>query len=335
MCRAQFARHVRMSAELLAIGSVLDEAGIPWVAIKGPILTDTLYARSDSRGYVDLDLLVPPRQMGAAIGALTTAGCSLMERNWPAVRALSPGELHLMTQARTLIDLHWHVINERDARRDSAAHAEVLVSRGRMIRLQGGSVPTLDPIDTVVHLCIHAALAGGSRLALLVDIDRALATTPLEGVVSRALELNAGPAVEVMLRRVRSVIGTEVDSVYLKRLVPSRRWRLVSASSAMLPPVHRARGRGSVSRLVARAARGDAAASLREAARRVWHWCNEGSTASSGVRRRDWDAGNPESLMYDVGEPDGLAAYLADIEEESQMLASRSRSISAPSSALR
>ena len=333
ICREQFARHVRLTAELLHLGGALDRGGVPWAAIKGPVLAEVVHARPDLRSYVDLDLLVPPERLGDALELLETAGCTLVEGNWPLVRRIAPGQLHLVSPGGTLVDLHWHVVNDRDAREGGAMPTEALLSRTRMVALADGRVPALDPVDTVVHLCVHGAQSGGNRLAWLVDIDRALAKTSLDEVVARALELRVGPMVEVMLRRTRKVLGTPVPSSYLRQLAPEATWRVVSRVSAYLPQVHRAQGGGSVARLVARAARSDAPASLREAVRRAAGWLRHGTTAASAGGRDLWDEHDPQSMLFNAGDPNGLAAFLAAVVAESQSSAeSRSRNSAAASS---
>jgi hypothetical protein len=333
ICRTQFARHVQLSSELLALGDRLTQSRIPWAAMKGPVVSEELHRRPDLRSAVDLDILVAPERLGEAIRALQDGGCRLLERNWPLARAVRPGQLHLRSPAGTTIDLHWQVIHSQRARRGSASLTEDLLARTRVAQLPGGGVPTLDEVDTVAHLCVHAAQSGGDRLIWLVDIDRALARTSVDQVADRALELRVGPMVEVMLRRCRGVLGTPVPDRYLRRLVSEPAWRVVSAASALLPQVHRARGGGSVARLVARAARSDARTSLRETASRAAAWLGHGTTAATSGTRDLWDPHDPESMFFDVGEPDGLDTFVAAVVAESQASAvRRSRSSAAASS---
>lgn len=333
VCRTQFARHVLLSSELLALGDRLTQSRIPWAAMKGPVVSEELHRRPDLRSAVDLDVLVPPERLGDATSVLQDGGCRLLEHNWPLARVVRPGQLHLLSPAGTTIDLHWQVIHSQWAREGSAISTEYLLARTRLAQLPGGGVPTLDEVDTVVHLCVHAAQSGGDRLIWLVDIDRALARTSVDQVVDRALELQVAPMVEVMLRRARNVLGTPVSGRHLRRLVPGRTWRALSAGSAQLPPVHRARGGGSPARLVARAARSDATTSLREAANRAAAWLVHGPTAATVGGRDLWDPHDPESMFFDAGEPDGLAAFVAAVVADGQPSAvMRSRNSAAASS---
>ena len=329
--RTQFARHVRLSAELVTLGAALDRAEIPWVTFKGPVLAETVHARPDLRFYVDLDLLVSPSRLGDAIEVLESVGCELLVRNWPLANRVHPGELSLLTPGGTPLDLHWHVLNDRRARMATDLRTDELIRRSRRVDLLGASVPTLDPVDTVVHLCVHAAQSGADRLGQLVDVARALDLIDVDDAVRRAREQNVAPMVEVVLRRVGSVLGVPVSRRQLTLLVPAPSWRVVSRVSVGLPRIPSTGQGGSVARLVARAARTDAKSSLREALHRAFEWLTH--PGSAGRDRDLWDPNRPDSLLFDAHDPAGRETFLAMVAEDAQDSSeSRSRSRSAPSS---
>jgi hypothetical protein len=310
---------------LVQIGRVLDQEGIEWAALKGPALAESVHGRPDLRTSVDLDLLVSPHQLLGAIGSLQAYGCVLLERNWPALISALPGELHMRSTAGTPLDVHWHVIHEAGARSRAAVATDDLLGRTREVEVAGGAVPTLDAVDTLIHQCLHAALSGGDRLIWLVDIDRSLVFAPMDQVVRRAQAMRIGPAVELMLRRARNLLCSPVDDEQLRSLVPERSWRLVSAVSAAAPPVHRARGGGSFARLVARATRADARSSGGEVLRRSREWLRSGTSVLSGHSIDWWDEGNPDSMMFDAREPDGLARFARHVSAESASRGDRLR----------
>lgn len=313
----QFARQVRLGAELVRLGHVLVRADVPWAAIKGPALAESVHGGPDLRTSVDLDLLVSPHRLVAAIEALEGQGCVLLERNWPALMSVRPGELHMRSPAGTPLDVHWHVVHEAHARASAAIATDELLSRTREVTVAGGVVPTLDPVDTLLHQCVHAALSGGDRLIWLVDIDRSLVFAPMDVVIQRALSMRIGPAVELMLRRTRNLLRSPVGDEQLRALVPERSWRLLSAVSAVTPPVHRARGRGSLARLVARATRTGAHSSEGEVLRRTRDWLRNGTTVVSSRSNDWWDEHDPSSMMFDAGESDGLARFAVRVSAES------------------
>ena len=95
-----FGRHLLMTAVLERVSRTLDEAGVPHVAIKGPVLAELVYPRPDLREYGDLDLLVPPSAFAAALETLEAGGATLIEQNWQLMHDIGKGELNLVTPRR-------------------------------------------------------------------------------------------------------------------------------------------------------------------------------------------------------------------------------------------
>jgi hypothetical protein len=93
----------------------------------------------------------------------------------------------------------------------------------------------------------------------------------------------------------------------------------VSAVSAVAPPVHRARGRGSLARLVARATRTGARSSEGEVLRRTGDWLRNGATVVSSRASDWWDEQDPSSMLFDAGEPDGLVRFAVRASAESAL----------------
>ncbi len=142
--QAAVASHLRTVAELGAIAPVLDAAGVPWAVVKGPVLSEAVYARPDLRDYVDLDLVVRPSGLGAALDALEDAGCVLLERNWRHLRSARPGEVALALPNGTRVDLHWHLLYHPSLRRQFSVPMDVILDRCRSVDIRGLAVRTLD-----------------------------------------------------------------------------------------------------------------------------------------------------------------------------------------------
>ena len=110
---------VRYLQTLEALGraaGALDGAGIGWVVLKGPVLATRWYRDPAARSYQDLDLLVDPAGLSAAVDALAGVGFAERNRNWAGLRSVGAGEIALVDD-RVMIDLHWHVVAlERDRR---------------------------------------------------------------------------------------------------------------------------------------------------------------------------------------------------------------------------
>ena len=140
--------------------------------MKGPAIAERLYPSPDLRVYDDLDIVVAPADFSRAIDAFEASGLELLDRNWDLIRREGRGQLHLRLPLGTLADIHWHLLNREVVRNAFDVLVEPLFERARQIDLLGSPTRTLDPVDTLLHLGIHAALSGADRLLWLKDLER-------------------------------------------------------------------------------------------------------------------------------------------------------------------
>lgn len=303
-------RHLRALAELERIEGAL--SGLPWLLFKGPVLACLVHGSPTLRSPVDLDLLVPRACFGEAVAGLERAGYVVYERNWTLVRRAGLGSLRLHSPAGALVDLHWDLLNDRAERRAFAVSSAQALQRARTVRL--GTVParTLDPVDTVVHLALHAALAGAHRLVWLADVAaacRRLEAAELAAVPARALDWSVAPAVDLVLARSAAVLGREALEV--PRPAAGLVWRVVAATADRVAPVSRWSGGRSVAAAVARSARAGSAASLRELA--VHALAALRGHGGRPVPQTLFDQTDPASVAYPCGGAVERGAYLEEV----------------------
>ena len=172
----QLMRHLRAVEDLKHAGQVLDNAGIAWCAMKGPVLAEKIWPAPDMRQYLDLDLLVDRCRFGDALAALQDSGVALADRNWPALASTIRAELAMTGRFGSPIDLHWDIAVPRELRRSFSSDTSGMLTRAARTALRPGvMVPVMDPVDTVVHLVFHAAQAGANLLVWMADIRFAAA----------------------------------------------------------------------------------------------------------------------------------------------------------------
>lgn len=231
-------RHLRALADLNQFGTLLTEAGIPWLTFKGPVLAELVYPRADLRSYGDLDLLIPPSHFGRAVQVLEERGLELLDRNWDLILAEQRGQLHLVLPFGTTADLHWHLLNRASIRSSLSIATEEVIERAQRVHLGATEVLTLDPVDTLLHLCVHTALSGGDRLLWFKDIERTIAAGRYswDEVLTRARVWRVGGIVAAMLHR-SVAVGADVPAEVIRALVPSKVGRsLLAAVDRVLPP---------------------------------------------------------------------------------------------------
>ncbi|MBV6508333.1 MAG: hypothetical protein JJLCMIEE_01393 [Acidimicrobiales bacterium] len=290
--RDQMATHLRARHALRAVASTLHQAGVPWVAVKGPVLASHIYERPDLRGYVDLDVVVDRSAFADAVIALEAAGLEHLCRSWEHVLDERAGEIPMHHPVGMVVDLHWDLVNRGTVRRAFRIDTRAMIGRSRTVDLGDGPVPTFDETDTLLHLSVHGALSGGNRLVWTKDIEQViLAESPdWDRLVGRAHEARCALPAAVMLDRAAQVMQIEVPAPVLRSLDPGRGWLTLDRLARNLPPLQRSPGAGSLSRLVSRATRATPSDSYAQLLRSIGRWTAErtgGGRASPP--RRDGD----------------------------------------------
>ena len=227
--------HMRIMWELAHLQPVLDATGARWAVIKGPVAVEVLYGSPGERAYLDLDVLVEPAAFRDVLTALQDSGSELLDRNWTLLRRDLLGEVHLRLPGGTPLDLHWNLINMNRGR--MWIDTPELLERSTSTNLGGVTVRTLDPVDFLTHLAVHAALSGGDRLMWLKDVERAAVVLDpsWESVVERARRWRVGAAVGLILARTRDVLGAPIPADVPARLLTARSARLVRLTERASP----------------------------------------------------------------------------------------------------
>jgi hypothetical protein len=227
LSRSEVARTVhqlKILDDLRLFAEAMAELGVPWLVFKGPVIAHTLYERPELRSFQDVDVLLPRRGFASTLERLESRGCEVLDRNWRLIERERRGQLHLRLWTGSVADVHWHLLNRRSVRTAFPISMPEVFARRRPGEVEGLAVETLDPVDTLVHLALHAALGGADRLLWLSDVTRAIeATAPAwPDVVGRARAWRAGPSVAFVLRRARAVLGAAVPDDVLRELDGAR-----------------------------------------------------------------------------------------------------------------
>ena len=265
------AHQLRVIEGLRWFGQLMDAEGIPWLTFKGPVVAQLLYRPAVLRTFQDLDLLIGREQFGRAIAALEREGAVLLDRNWRLIAREGRAQLHVALPLETEADLHWHVLNRQTIRSTFTLDIADAFGRSRVVDVDGVAAPTFDPVDTVVHLALHAALGGADRLSWFEDIRRSIMieSPAWDDVIERARSWGAGASVAVTFRRARAALGADVPEWVLRGLDPSALHRPVGTWVERRWPVERPHSeRGPVS-LWARMIRDRAGATARTVIYRV------------------------------------------------------------------
>lgn len=314
----QTANQMRIVTDLAGFAVMIAPLEIPWITFKGPVAAQLLYERPELRTYRDLDLLVPRSDFTRTIDFLERSGIEVLDRNWTLISREHRGQLHVTLPLGTVADVHWHLLNRGVVRDAFDVEMSEVLDRTRTVQISGAAVRTLEAADGLVHLGLHAALAGGDRLIWLKDIERAIAveSPDWDDVVERALRWGAGAALAVLLRRAASVLGADVPVWVLRDLDPSptrrrlgeafdHRWPVGSATgettpAALWPQVIRDGRFATVGSVLQR--------SVRRPTTAIHQWLGE-----PGGGGRDHE---PAAVLHPSGGAQVRERYLRELDDE-------------------
>lgn len=266
------ADHLGTLQDLGYLDGVLGSAGVPWLVLKGPVLGELYYARPDVRPYSDLDILVGPGALGAALDALVAGGCRLGQP-WPDLADGPPGEVQVELPSGRWLDVHWHLINMPRVRRCFAVDIRPLFDRSRRVALGQAQVLTLGPADTLAHLLLHGGLSGGDRLVWMKDVALCAereGTEVVDEARAVAESWGAGLLADVYLQRVHA---TCCDAVRCSLGPAGHRrspWLGLARLADRAVAVTSRDGGPTLARVLARSTRGGDLASVAELARKAW-----------------------------------------------------------------
>ena len=252
-------------ADLGTVARVLDGCGVPWVAVKGPVLADHWYTSPGQRSFVDLDVVVDPAGFSEALSSLQDAGAELLDRNFTHALAQRRAELMLRLPHGTTLDLHWHVLNAPELRAQLPVSIGGMLGRRKTVRIEELSVPTFDTVDTLLHLCLHTVLSGGQKLSWYRDLQQVVKTgVPWEELVERTAIARAGVIVAVALERATRLARSDVPPDLIPRLAPDgRAWRALVRAMDAVRPLGAPIDRRLSGRLLVESSRADTASSRR------------------------------------------------------------------------
>lgn len=186
--RDQLAKCLVIERHLIRTVTLLEDAGIELRALKGPAVAHLDFADPSMRTFTDVDVLVHPSQLDAAVRVLHNCG---LERRFREVRPgfdarFSKG-IEFFNGVDPEIDLHrTFVMGPYGLRID----LDDLWSTSEPFRLGGRELYALDRDIRFLHACYHVALGGRDpRLAQLRDIAQLLGSCEHPVNVDRCFDL--------------------------------------------------------------------------------------------------------------------------------------------------
>lgn len=238
--RANAARALLMTAELIKIADLFQAAGIPAIPYKGPVIAVQAYGDITVREFVDLDIFVRQRDMAKANEIATGLGYApkfLWALSDSRTSSLVPCEYAFTNKARgVMVELH---TEETSRYFPVPPDIDDLWRRTVQVALSGHQVRTFAPEDGLPILCIHGSKDMWERISWIADVAELLRAHPqfdweaalllaqslrAERMLHLGLELAAGlleaPLPQEIQARVREDrVATQMASEVMARLL--------------------------------------------------------------------------------------------------------------------
>ena len=168
------------TAELLEVLKTFADAGIAAMPFKGVVLGASAYGDTTNRNAGDLDLLIYRHDLRRATEILKSRGYTLttnvLEDGTPELE--HHFEYHFERAADGIVlELRWR-LELTKARFRQVVGLDWAWPRRRMVQLAGVAVPSLDPVSTLLVLCMHGSKHVWSRLMWICDVARLLESEP-------------------------------------------------------------------------------------------------------------------------------------------------------------
>jgi hypothetical protein len=176
-------RREELDRAAVAALAKFDSTGVHALLLKGPVLARRLYSKEEKRGYWDIDLLVPPRDLERARRALGELGYRKGQEvlGIDDVAEIEHGEVWARQGENRggpiCIDLHWR-LSRCEAPGDAVWDA--LANDHESIELEERRVPVPSDAGLALHLAIHAAQGGLEDTKAIADLRRGIERWPLE-----------------------------------------------------------------------------------------------------------------------------------------------------------
>jgi Uncharacterised nucleotidyltransferase len=232
-------RNQLLAEELARLLSLLGEAGIRVVPLKGVALAQSLYGDTSARVCVDIDILVPPANVVQAIDLLLATGYRTeFSDPYFAKLALRHGRHYDVVREDRgisfLLEVHWILVQHSSKNNEAV---DDLWAEARPQSLFGRPAFSLSPEWEFLYLSMHAADHEWRSLKWLVDIHEIVSSglVDWQQTIKKAEEFEIDLAIGQTLAACSLLLETPLPADYPPVSPADRRTTL---------PIHACSGSG-------------------------------------------------------------------------------------------
>ncbi len=230
------AHNTLIFAELEKILAGLAQAGIPVIVLKGGALAAILYEEIGLRPMGDLDLLIRPADLDAALAVARAQGYTLAEAEiTPRLnRQISHNEYLLGgPENRIGLELHWNLIAGNAD--DRAVPTDWFWGQTQSALISGDfaagkmEIPHLSPTAHLLYIAAHLVLRHGGqeeRLIWFYDVDRLVRAGQVdwETLARQSSRLGWGPLTRYVLEETALYLNTPLPPGIAVKVASGEAW---------------------------------------------------------------------------------------------------------------
>ena len=177
--RAHSIRNFELTRELLEVLSLLEKSGVGPLAFKGPVLAQQLYGDLSLREFVDLDILVAPKDASTVIALLSAKGFEpqfILTRQQLTRFQTMRSQMGLYHPAKkVLVEVHWALLTPGYT---FSPVAQIPWESIQTVSIAGRAIKTFSRETQLLFSCLHQAKHNWSRLAWLMDLAALICQSP-------------------------------------------------------------------------------------------------------------------------------------------------------------
>lgn len=166
-------RNLTLTKKLVDVINLFNSNNIPLISFKGPLLAVQGYENLALRQFNDLDILVPPNHIDAAIDLLISSGFIPMndlhwfeKKDWYLSR--KKDVIFVDEKREYILELHWKLSGAHFA---YPIEIEKLWQNIETTELAGVDVNVLHFNDLFIYLCLHGSRHSWERLSWICDLN--------------------------------------------------------------------------------------------------------------------------------------------------------------------
>jgi hypothetical protein len=209
--RKNATRNTLLAGELARLARLFEAEGLPLLAYKGPALARQAFGDITLRRFVDLDLIVRPRDVRRAGELLRSLGYAKPVGLTEAHEKFLLRHQHNLAYTRDggllIVELHWEVAPAHFA---AVKVEERVWERAAVVNLFGTEVRCPSPEDLLLALAVHGTKHLWERLAWVCDVAALVGSQPgidWSYVQGRARESHVERMLYLSLRLARGLAG--------------------------------------------------------------------------------------------------------------------------------